>query len=454
MFICNNNKLDELAVQEILIIRKYKTRLFPFFLKKKRYEILRTYYNRFTEHTMASFGAIQTEASRVFVCFREDNIDVPEGHPCWMELSEILRKVEVSAERIPMLRMLANMGVQHSEEQTKVKEACEAQATVSKYLQSIETTLAASSGEYLDGDTITLSDVSMACAIRPLVSYVYTLWDFPNVSKWFKLCTSLPQFQKVTASAHAVGLRRIGNQVDRRPNPLHARLGAVSAQERNKGSKKDMSQRQKEKAAKKKAKEAESSAPSTDKQADVAPFSLGDRVEIDAGKDARTAAIHASLDRLGITYEFFPHEATPTVEEMMKATGHLSGGHCKNLFLKAKKPSRTRKPDTKIWLVVALHDTKVDLKSLSKALGYKDQMRMGKPDLLGEKLGVIQGEVSPLALLNNAAADVQVLLDSKMMTQERLWFHPLTMEGSTAVTPADLQKFIGASGRQAVVYDF
>ena len=139
---------------------------------------------------------------------------------------------------------------------------------------------------------------------------------------------------------------------------------------------------------------------------------------------------------------------------MMKATGHLSGGHCKNLFLKAKKPSRTRKPDTKIWLVVALHDTKVDLKSLSKALGYKDQMRMGKPDLLGEKLGVIQGEVSPLALLNNAAADVQVLLDSKMMTQERLWFHPLTMEGSTAVTPADLQKFIGASGRQAVVYDF
>ena len=41
-----------------------------------------------------------------------------------------------------------------------------------------------------------------------------------------------------------------------------------------------------------------------------------------------------------------------------------------------------------------------------------------------------------------------------MMTEDRLWFHPLTMEGSTAVTPADLQKFIGASGRRAVVYDF
>ena len=374
-----------------------------------------------------------------------------------MELSEVLRKVQVPTERIPMLRMLANMGVQHSEEQANAREACEAQATVTKYLQSIENTLAGSSGDYLDGDKITLSDIAMACAIRPLVSYVYTLWNFPNVSKWFQLCTSLPQFQKVTASAHAVGLRRVGNQVDRRPNPLHARLGAESAQKRNKGAKKGVSQRQKEKEAKKKAKEqtaGQNSAPSTDEQADVAPFSLGDRVEIDAGKDVRTAAIHDALDRLGISYEFVPHQATPTVEEMMKATGHLSGGHCKNLFLKAKKPSRTRKPDSKIWLVVALHDTKVDLKSLSKALGYKDQMRMGNADLLKEKLGVIQGEVSPLALLNNAAADVQVLLDSKMMTKERLWFHPLTMEGSTAVTPVDLQKFIGASGRRALVYDF
>ena len=146
---------------------------------------------------MASFGAIQTEASKVFVCFREDNIEVSEGHPCWMELSEILRKVEVPADRIPMLRMLANMGVQHSEEQAKAREACEAQATVAKYLQSVETTLAGSSGDYLDGEKITLSDIAMACAIRPLVSYVYTLWDLPNVSKWFKLCTSLPQFEKV-----------------------------------------------------------------------------------------------------------------------------------------------------------------------------------------------------------------------------------------------------------------
>ena len=28
------------------------------------------------------------------------------------------------------------------------------------------------------------------------------------------------------------------------------------------------------------------------------------------------------------------------------------------------------------WLIVALHDTKVDMKKLSKSLGYKDAMRM------------------------------------------------------------------------------
>ena len=80
-------------------------------------------------------------------------------------------------------------------------------------------------------------------------------------------------------------------------------------------------------------------------------------------------------------------------------------------------------------------------------------MRFGKEDLLKEKLGVVQGEVSPLALLNNPGCDVQVALDSKMMSMERLWFHPLTMEASTGITPDDLLKFIAKSGRSCEIVD-
>ena len=81
-------------------------------------------------------------------------------------------------------------------------------------------------------------------------------------------------------------------------------------------------------------------------------------------------------------------------------------------------------------------------------------MRMGNKELLNEKLAVIQGEVSPLALTNNSERDVQVVLDAGMMKKEVLWFHPLTMEASTCLTPKDLLQYIEASGRKAEIVDF
>ena len=404
---------------------------------------------------MASLTAIQSDASKVFGHLRQSGFEAKEGHPCWMELGETLKETKIPEDKIPMLRMLSNMGVQHSDEQKQLKASIEASAPISKYLQSIEDTLKASAGDYLDGTEMTLSDVTMVCSLSPLVSFLYSVWEYPNLDKWFQLCMSRDEFQKVLGNPHLVGSKRIGNQVDERPNPMKARLGAESAQKRNVGAKKGPSQRELEKASKGK----KESKPSTDGGADkkeevtVEPFSLGEGASVEASKADRMAAIHAALGNLNIKYETVEHEATPTTEKMMEVTGHLPGGHCKNLFCKAKKPSKTRKPDSKLWLIVALHDTQVNLKGISKKFGYKDQMRFGKEDLLKEKLGVVQGEVSPLALLNNPGCDVQVALDSKMMSMERLWFHPLTMEASTGITPDDLLKFIAKSGRSCEIVD-
>jgi hypothetical protein len=43
------------------------------------------------------------------------------------------------------------------------------------------------------------------------------------------------------------------------------------------------------------------------------------------------------LDELGITHATCEHTPVYAVEEAERHTGHLSGGHCKNLFLKDKK---------------------------------------------------------------------------------------------------------------------
>ena len=50
------------------------------------------------------------------------------------------------------------------------------------------------------------------------------------------------------------------------------------------------------------------------------------------------------------------HPALHTVEQSQELRGDLPGGHCKSLFLKDKK--------AQLWLIVALEDREVNLKTL------------------------------------------------------------------------------------------
>ena len=80
---------------------------------------------------------------------------------------------------------------------------------------------------------------------------------------------------------------------------------------------------------------------------------------------------------------------------------------------------------------------------------------MGRADLLAEKLGVVQGQVSPLALMNDKEKDVQVIIDAKMLqVPGRLWFHPLTFDASTGIKAEGLRAWIKASGRLFETVDF
>ncbi|MFX8945974.1 YbaK/EbsC family protein, partial [Acinetobacter baumannii] len=78
-----------------------------------------------------------------------------------------------------------------------------------------------------------------------------------------------------------------------------------------------------------------------------------------------------------------------TVAESAQLHRDITGGHSKNLFLQDKKG--------RLYLVVALADTRVDLKALQKRLGV-DRWSFGKPELLLEVLGVTPGSVTPFAL--------------------------------------------------------
>ncbi|MFN8720255.1 MAG: prolyl-tRNA synthetase associated domain-containing protein [Rhodospirillales bacterium] len=152
----------------------------------------------------------------------------------------------------------------------------------------------------------------------------------------------------------------------------------------------------------------------------------------------------ARLDALGVANRTVTHPPVFTVEESRALRGELPGGHCKNLFLKDAKD--------RLWLVVALEETPVDLKGLPAAMGSA-RVSFGRPDLLFEVLGVRPGSVTPFAAINDTAGRVTVVLERAMLAHDPLNYHPLVNDRTTAVSPDGLVAFLRATGHQPLVVD-
>ncbi len=145
------------------------------------------------------------------------------------------------------------------------------------------------------------------------------------------------------------------------------------------------------------------------------------------------------LENLGIETETRDHAPVFTVEEARALRGQIPGGHCKNLFLKDKKGV--------LWLIVALEDAQIDMKTLPQKIGAA-RLSFGKPDLLMEVLGVEPGSVTPFALINDRETRVNVILDAAMMRHDLVSYHPLENTATTTLPPAQLERFIRACGHE------
>jgi Ala-tRNA(Pro) deacylase len=152
---------------------------------------------------------------------------------------------------------------------------------------------------------------------------------------------------------------------------------------------------------------------------------------------ASRADLFARLQSLDITTTTIDHEPVFTVEEAKRVHGQMPGGHCKNLFCKDEKGI--------LWLIVALEDSRIDLKAAPDKIGSR-RLSFGKPDLLMEVLGVEPGSVTPFALINDTGTRVNVILDAGMMEQSLLNFHPLQNNATTSIRATDLLKFIQSCG--------
>ena len=152
---------------------------------------------------------------------------------------------------------------------------------------------------------------------------------------------------------------------------------------------------------------------------------------------ASRADLMQRFELLAISVTTQDHVPVYTVDEARLAHGDIAGGHCKNLFCKDEKGV--------LWLIVALEDSRINLKTAPAKIGSR-RLSFGKPDLLMEVLGVEPGSVTPFGLINDRENRVNVILDATMMALPILNFHPLRNDASTSISSGDLVKFIQSCG--------
>jgi Ala-tRNA(Pro) deacylase len=148
--------------------------------------------------------------------------------------------------------------------------------------------------------------------------------------------------------------------------------------------------------------------------------------------------LFAFLNRLGIAHATVAHAPLFTVEQSQALRGSIPGAHTKNLFLKDKKGA--------LFLVSALEDASIELKSLHRLVAASGRFSFGSAELMRETLGIEPGAVTPFAAINDQTGRVQVVLDAELMAQPTINCHPLTNTMTTSIAREDLRKFLHATG--------
>ena len=153
--------------------------------------------------------------------------------------------------------------------------------------------------------------------------------------------------------------------------------------------------------------------------------------------------LFAYLKSLSISFETIHHPAVFTVEESKQLRGEIAGAHVKNLFLKDKKSN--------LFLISALEDTKIDLKTIHEVIGGQGRVSFCSADQLRENLGVEPGSVTPLAVFNDKDGRVKAILDERLMDYDIINVHPLVNTMTTSVARDDLVAFMASTGHTPLI---
>lgn len=152
----------------------------------------------------------------------------------------------------------------------------------------------------------------------------------------------------------------------------------------------------------------------------------------------------AALDQAGVPYVRIAHPAASTMELCRGIGEEYGAAHCKNLFL-------TNKRGTLFYLLLMDPDKPFRTSEVSRKLGVT-RMSFGGPEMLREIMGLEQGSVTVLGLVNDCAKEayregrLRVAVDSSLFEREKLCVHPNTNTASLVIASADIKRFLDTLG--------
>lgn len=143
--------------------------------------------------------------------------------------------------------------------------------------------------------------------------------------------------------------------------------------------------------------------------------------------------LYCILEELNIIFERINHPAVYTNEQARELVLPSNGASAKNLFLRDRKGKR--------HFLIMLDDNKeLDLGDLATQIG-STRLSFASPERLMKYLGIEPGAVSPLALINDTAHDVELWVDQALWNEEIILCHPLVNTATLALSTRDLNRF-------------
>ena len=152
------------------------------------------------------------------------------------------------------------------------------------------------------------------------------------------------------------------------------------------------------------------------------------------------------LDKKGIQYEKLEHEVVFTMEEMDAAGITQKGTVCKNMFMRDYKGKNH-------FLLTVPEEKHVDLRALAEYIG-SSKLSFASAERLDKYLGLTQGSVSPLGLLNNEDKSVVMIFDRDLVGNDEVGVHPNDNSATIWLKFSDIKNIIEEHGNEIIFAKF